>query len=91
MRRVLHKCRTMKKCYCCGPETHMLNNYYIIDTIARYKWFDRTVNVQSHSQQASEKRDEQTVGNDVDVNVSSTKTSSWGGLQISLNGIKQVT
>ena len=26
MRRVLHKNRKMKKCYCCGSGTHRLNN-----------------------------------------------------------------
>ena len=33
MRQVLHKHRTMKKCYCCDSGTHMLNNVLIRDTI----------------------------------------------------------
>ena len=51
----------------------MLNNCDIRDTMARYKLFDRTGNVHSHHQQASEKGDEQTVKIDADASVPSTK------------------
>ena len=53
----------------------MLDNYDIKDKIARYQWFDRTGNLQSHHQQEKYKGDEQTVDNDTCVSVSSTKTS----------------
>ena len=32
----------IKKCYCCGSGTHMLNNCKIRDTITIYQWFDST-------------------------------------------------
>ena len=51
----------------------------------------RTGNVQSHHQQGKDKWYEQIVDIDTDLSVSSTKTSGWRGLQISLSGIKQVT
>ena len=64
----------------------MLNNCEIKDTIEIYKWFDRTVNVQSHHQQAKCKGDLKTVDNDAGVSV-----YGWGGLQISLHEKKQVS
>ena len=69
----------------------MLNNCEIKYTIARYQWFDRTENVQSHHRQSKDKGDEQTVDSDADVSVSSMKTSGWSGLQISLHGSRKVT
>ena len=69
----------------------MLNNCEIQYNIARYQWFDRTVNVQSHHQQEKDKGYEQTVDSDADVSVSSTKTSGWSGFQISFHGRKQET
>ena len=69
----------------------MLNNCDIRNIIARYQWFNRTVNVHSHHQQAAYKWDEQTVEIDADVSVSIMKTSGWIGLQISLHRRKQVT
>ena len=57
----------------------------------RYQWFYRTGNLHIHHQQAVDKGDEETVEIDTSVNVSSTKTSVWSGLQISLYGIKQAT
>ena len=80
-----------KTCYCCGSGTHMLNNCEIRNTIVRDQWFDRTGNLHIHLQQPSEKEYEQTVESYADVIVSSTKTSGWSGLQISLHGRKQVT
>ena len=68
----------------------MLNKYDIRDTEARDQWLDRTGNVYSHHKKAIYKGDEQTVESDADASVSSTKTSGWIGLQIILNGIKQV-
>ena len=49
----------------------MLNNCDIKDTIARYQWFDRTYNVQSHHQQEKDKGNEQKMDSDADVSVSS--------------------
>ena len=69
----------------------MLNNFEIIDTIARDKWFDRTVNVHSRHQPEAYKGGEQTEEIDADVSVSSTKTSGWSGLKISFHDRKQVT
>ena len=61
MRRVFQKRRNMKKFYCCGSGTHMLNNFEIKDTIEKYQCFYRTLNLQGNLQQASDKGDEQTV------------------------------
>ena len=69
----------------------MLNNCDIIDTIARDKWFDRTVNLHSRHQPEAYKGGEQTEEIDADVSVSSTKTSGWSGLKISFHGRKSVT
>ena len=69
----------------------MLNNCDIRNTIARYQWFNRTVNVQSHHQQAAYKWDEQTVEIDADVSVYIMKKSGWIGLRIILHGRKKVT
>ena len=69
----------------------MSNNFQIKYTIARDQWFDRTGNMQSCHQQSKYKGYESTVDSDVDVSVSSMKTSGWSGLQISLHGSKQVT
>ena len=69
----------------------MLNKCQIKYTIARDQWFDRTGNMQSRHQQSKYKGYESTVDSDVDVSVSSMKTSGWSGLQISLHGSKQVT
>ena len=66
----------------------MLNNCEAIDTIARDKCFDRTGNVQSKNQQAKDKGDKK-VDSDTYASVSSTKTSFWSGLQISLHGRKK--
>ena len=68
----------------------MLNHCYIIDTIARDKWFERTGNLHRHHQQAAGKGDEKTVDIYADVDVFSTKTSGWSRLQISFGGIKRV-
>ena len=69
----------------------MLNNCKIRDTIARYQWFDRTVNMHSRQQQSADIGDEQTVESDAYVSVSSMKTSLWSILQIIFHGSKQVT
>ena len=69
----------------------MLNNYETRYTISRDQWFDRTGNVHSNNQQALKKGDRKKVESDTDVSVSSTKTSGWSGLNISLHGSKQVT
>ena len=73
-----------KKCYFCVSGTHMLNNLEIKDKIERYQLFYRKENVQSHHQQAKDKRYEKTVDSDIEVSVSSKKKSGWIGLQISL-------
>ena len=39
-----------QKCYFCGSGTHMLNHCEIIDAIARYHWFLREINLNSHHQ-----------------------------------------
>ena len=88
MRQVFHKHRNIKKCYCYGLETHMLNNFEIRDTIARYQQFDRIYIVHSHHQQTEQKGYEQTAWSDSDVSVSSKKISGWNGLQIILHGRK---
>ena len=80
----------MKKCYCYDSGTHMLNNRNIRDTIERYQWFDRTVNVQSNHQQQKDKENEKKVHSGVDVSVSITKTSGWKVLQTSLHSSKQM-
>ena len=69
----------------------MLNIYDIKYMIARGQWFDRTRNGQSYHQKAKDKGEEQKVDSGSDVSVYSTKTSGWSGLQISLEGSKQVT
>ena len=68
----------------------MLNNFEIRDTIARDKWFDRTINVHSRHQQTTYKGDKQKVESDAYMSFSSTKTSGWSVLQISLDGSKEV-
>ena len=88
MKRVLYKHRNMKRCYFCGSGTHMLDNCDIKDTMERDRWFSRKLNVQNHRQQSKYKGDEKIVYSDADVSVSSTKTVSRGGLQISLYGSK---
>ena len=55
------KRKNMKKFYCCGSGTHMLNNFEIKDTIEKDQCFYRTLNLHSNHQQASDKGDEQTV------------------------------
>ena len=52
----------------------MLNSCETIDMIARDKWFNRTLNVHSHHQQAADKG-YKTAESDADVSVYSTKTS----------------
>ena len=47
--------------------------------------------MQSRHQQSKYKGYESTVDSDVDVSVSSMKTSGWSGLQISFHGSKKVT
>ena len=69
----------------------MLNNSDIRDMISREQWFDRIVNLNGRRQQAADKGDEQTLEIGADVSVSSTKTSGWSRLKISLHGNKQVT
>ena len=58
MRQVLHKLRTIKKCYCCVSVTDMFNSCDTRDTISSYQWFDRTGNMHRGHQQASENGDE---------------------------------
>ena len=91
MIQVLHKLRTMKKCYCCSSGIHMLDNCDIRGGIAIDRWFYRTGNSHSHHQQEAYTGDEQTVEGDADVSLSSTKTSGWRGLQIRFHERKQVT
>ena len=80
-----------KKCHCCGSVTHIFNNCDIRDNMERDQWFYRTGNLHSNHQQASEKGYKQTPESYADASVSSTKTSSWSGLQISLHGNKKAT
>ena len=68
----------------------MLTNFKVRDMISKDTWFNRTDYVHSHHQQDEDKGYEQKVEMDADVSVSSTKTSGWRGLKISLYGIKQV-
>ena len=67
----------------------MLNSCEIIYKIAIYWWFGRTGNLRSYFQQEADKGGEQTVESDAYVIVSSTKTSGWGGLKVSLYGRKK--
>ena len=54
----------------------MLNYSEIKYRIARFQWFESTVNNHSHDQKATEKGDEQTVDFDADMSVSSTLKAS---------------